>query len=31
MGANAFANAQVNQWTAYASSTLDSILRGVVY
>jgi len=31
MGANAFANAQVNQWTAYATSTLDSILRGVVY
>ena len=31
MGANAFANAQVNQWTAYTTCTLDSILRGVVY
>lgn len=31
MGSNAFANAQVNQWTSYATCNLDSILRGIVY
>jgi len=31
MGANAFANAQVNQWTAFTTCSMDSILRGVVY
>jgi glutathione S-transferase/translation elongation factor EF-1beta len=31
MGKNAFAAASVNQWCSFATCSLDSILRGIVY